>query len=105
MPSLDDHQVGACTEVIGQGARDLVGDILLEHQPMREHIDEPGDPREPWDARSRDERDMRFALRRQEMMGAHEEERDPRRAHGTCRAYRKTPTERGLWGLAIAGQE
>jgi hypothetical protein len=105
MACFDDRDRRARLEVLEERARDLQREILLEHEPMREHVAEARDPREARHAILRDERDVHLTLRGEEMMRAHEEYGDARRDDRAARLYRKTPTERHLGMLPIAGEE
>jgi hypothetical protein len=105
MAGLDDHDDGARVDVLRDRAGDALRQIFLQHQPMGQHIDEPCDPREARDAILREECDVHLTLAGQEMMRAHEQDRDPRRQDRTACGYRKTPTQGGLRRFAIAREQ
>jgi hypothetical protein len=102
---LDDRHGRFHVEVITERADDRLRQILLQHEPMREHIDETRDPTQPRHAIFRQKRDVRFTLGGEHVVRAHEQHRDLHCGDGTPRIYRKTPTERRFRTLVMTGEE
>ena len=78
---VEDAGGAARSEVSHQRLGDQPREILLQHQAVREAVDEPRELAEPDHPAARDVADMGDAARRQEVMRAHRVEVDPGHRH------------------------
>jgi hypothetical protein len=105
MSRIDDRHHRARIEQAMEVLGDAVGQILLEHEPSRQHIDEPADARQTGDPLAGKDRDVGFAFCGQQVVRADEHERQARRDQRAAPLYRETPTDRALGRRQIAREE
>ncbi len=103
---LDDRHRRLDLQPVHQGVDQALAEIFLEHQPVREHVDHPGDPRETGGPIDRPKAEVDLGPGRQEVVRAGEEGRDASHQDRT-RGLDREPLAEGLTGsLFIArGQD
>jgi hypothetical protein len=102
---IDDHHGCSGLEDLVQAFCDALRQILLEHEPSREHFYQASHARQAGDTMSGEHGDMGLALCGEEMVRAYEHQREMRRDQRPFAGYRETPTNRALRRALIAGEQ
>lgn len=105
MARVDDRDRGRDVEVLLERADDPEGEVLLQHEAVRERVCELRDPREPRHAPPRRQRDVHLAVRRHQVVRTDEHQRDPRRDERPVVDDRESPAERCARRRVIARQQ